>query len=46
LAGVLDYLASDEQLAGEFTAGAGFRQSDIAKAHAALGGEPWEREIP
>ena len=46
LAGVLDYLASDEKLAGEFTAGAGFRQSDIAKAHAALGGEPWEREIP
>ena len=46
LAGVLDYLASDERLAAEFSAEAGFGPSDIAKAYAALGGEPWEREIP
>lgn len=46
LAGVLDYLASDERLAAEFSTEAGFGRSDIAKAYAALGGEPWEREIP
>jgi hypothetical protein len=46
LAGVLAYLASDEQLAAEFTAEAGCHPADIARAHNALGGEPWEREIP
>jgi Protein of unknown function (DUF3572) len=46
LAGVLAYLASDEQLAAAFTADAGCGPADIARAHNALGGEPWEREIP
>ena len=46
LAGVLAYLASDEQLAAAFTAEAGCAAADIARAHNALGGEPWEREIP
>jgi hypothetical protein len=46
LAGVLAYLASDEQLAGAFTAEAAIGPADIARAHHALGGEPWEREIP
>jgi len=46
LAGVLQYLASDERLAREFAAQAQCRPEDIAKAHIALGGEPWEREIP
>jgi uncharacterized protein DUF3572 len=46
LAGVLEYLASDEQTAAAFSAEAGCGPSDIARAHHALGGEPWEREIP
>jgi len=46
LAGVLAYLASDETLASAFTAEAGCWPADIARAHIALGGEPWEREIP
>lgn len=46
LLGVLDYLASDERLLTEFAAEAGFEPADIGKARAALGGEPWEREIP
>jgi hypothetical protein len=46
LTGVLAYLASDEHLAAEFTAEAGCHPADIARAHHALGGEPWEREIP
>ena len=46
LAGVLAYLASDERLATAFALDAGFQPADIAKAHVALGGEPWEREIP
>jgi hypothetical protein len=46
LAGVLQYLASDENLASAFVAETHCRPDDIAKAHVALGGEPWEREIP
>mgnify|MGYP006388889437 CR=1 FL=1 len=46
LAGVLAYLASDEQLAADFTTEAGCQPADIARAHNALGGDPWEREIP
>jgi hypothetical protein len=46
LAGVLDYLASDERLAAEFTAEAACDRSDLAKAHVALGGESWERDVP
>jgi hypothetical protein len=46
LAGVLEYLASDERLAAAFAAEAGCQPTDIAKAHTALGGEPWERETP
>ena len=46
LAGVLAYVASDERLAADFAAEARLDPADIAKAHAALGGEPWEREIP
>jgi hypothetical protein len=46
LAGVLAYLASDEKLASEFIAAAPCSADDIFRAHAALGGEPWEREIP
>jgi uncharacterized protein DUF3572 len=46
LAGVLQYLASDDRLAAAFAAEAGLDPADLAKAHVALGGEPWEREIP
>ncbi len=46
LAGVLGYLAGDERLAAAFAAEIGCEPADIAKAYVALGGEPWEREIP
>src|SRR5512140_1452384 len=46
LAGVLSYLCSDEQLAAAFAAEVQCRPDDIAKAHVALGGEPWERSVP
>jgi hypothetical protein len=46
LAGVLAYLASDEKLATAFVTETACAPGDIARAHIALGGEPWEREIP
>lgn len=46
LAGILSYLASDERLATEFIAHAACPPDDIFRAHIALGGQPWEREIP
>ncbi|MFN3659098.1 MAG: DUF3572 domain-containing protein [Pseudolabrys sp.] len=46
LVGVLEYLLSDEALVTAFAAEAGLRPEDPAKALAALGGAPWEREVP
>jgi hypothetical protein len=46
LVGVMEYLASDEALLSGFAAEAGVAPTDIAKAHMALGGQPWEREVP
>jgi hypothetical protein len=46
LAGVLAYIASDEQLAAEFTALTSCGPGGIARAHDALGGNPWERDVP
>src|SRR5712691_6110594 len=46
LAGILGYLASDERLAGAFSAETGCGSDDLRKACSALGGEPWEREVP
>ena len=46
LAGVLDHLAADERLLLAFCSETGISLADVAKAHAALGGRPWEREIP
>jgi hypothetical protein len=46
LAGVLEYLASDDRLIAAFAAETGLDPNDVARAHNALGGEPWEREIP
>jgi len=46
LAGVLEYLAADEALIAEFAAETGLDPADIGRAQAALGGAPWEREVP
>ena len=46
LAGVLQYLSTDERLARDFAANTQCRPEDLVRAHVALGGEPWEREIP
>jgi len=46
LAGVLDHLAGDERLLAAFAAEAGIDPSEVGKARAALGGTPWEREVP
>ena len=46
LVGVLDYLAGDEGLVTAFAAELSIDPADIARAHRALGGSPWEREVP
>jgi Protein of unknown function (DUF3572) len=46
LIGVLDHLAGDERLLAAFAAEAGIDPPDVERARAALGGTPWEREIP
>jgi len=46
LAGVVEFLVSDNRLAAQFATEAGYSPADLAKAHAVLGGEPWERELP
>ncbi|HVV61110.1 MAG TPA: DUF3572 domain-containing protein [Pseudolabrys sp.] len=46
LAGVLDHVAADERLLTDFAAEAGIDPAEIGKAQAALGGGPWEREVP
>ena len=46
LIGVLDYMASDEQLISAFAAEADLDPSDIERWRAVLGGSTWEREVP
>ncbi len=46
LIGVLEYLAGDERLLAAFAAETGIDPADVGKARAALGGAPWEREVP
>ncbi|HVZ53477.1 MAG TPA: DUF3572 domain-containing protein [Pseudolabrys sp.] len=46
LTGVLDYLVGDERLVTAFAAESAIDPADIARAHAALGGTPWERAVP
>ena len=46
LAGVLEYLAADDRLITAFAAETGLDPADVARAYAALGGTPWEREVP
>ena len=46
LAGVLEYLMADESLVTEFAAHVAIDATDVARAHVALGGTQWEREVP
>ena len=46
LAGVLEYMASDESLIRAFADETGIDPADLSKARAALAGHPWERELP
>jgi Protein of unknown function (DUF3572) len=46
LAGVLEYLSSDESLLLGFADHVRVAPAEIARAHAALSGDRWEREIP
>ncbi len=45
LAGVLEYIASDQDLMTEFAAESGHKPSTIDAARVALGGG-WERDLP
>lgn len=46
LAGLLDYIAGDQDLLLGFCAEAGIAPADIDRARRALGGGDWERDIP
>lgn len=46
LVGVLDYMASDEQLITAFARENELDPADIDRGRVALAGEPWEREGP
>jgi len=46
LAGVLDYVASDDRLVAAFAGETGLDPADIDRGRAALAGNPWEREVP
>ena len=46
LAGVLGYVLGDESLLIAFAGAAGVKPPEVARAHAALAGPAWEREVP
>jgi hypothetical protein len=46
LAGVLEYMASDESLIGAFASETKVDPADVSKARATLAGTPWERDLP
>lgn len=46
LAGVLGYILGDESLLVAFADEAGVKPSQVARAHTALAGPAWEREVP
>jgi len=46
LAGLMDYVASDETLLVEFAKHVDLAPEEIARACAVLGGQPWERDTP
>lgn len=46
LAGVLDYVASDDRLLAAFAGEIGLDPADIDRGRLTLGGSLWEREVP
>jgi hypothetical protein len=46
IAGVLDYVASDERLLIAFAGQVGVPPERVAEARAVLSGRPWERDVP
>ena len=46
LAGVLDYVASDDRLIADFASESGLDPEAIDRGRRALGSGPWEREVP
>ena len=46
LAGVLDYVASDDRLITAFASETGLDPADIDRGRTALAGNHWEREVP
>jgi len=46
LAGVLGYILGDESLLIAFAGEAGVGPPEVARAHTALAGPAWEREVP
>ena len=46
LAGVLEYVMSDERLVMAFTASLEIPPDRVAEARAVLSGRPWQRETP
>jgi Protein of unknown function (DUF3572) len=46
LAGVLEYMASDDRLMSAFAAENNLNPADLDRSRVALAGGPWEREIP
>ena len=46
LAGVLDYVASDDRLITAFASETGLDPADIDRGRTVLAGNPWEREVP
>ena len=46
LAGVLEYMASDDRLMSAFAAENNLNPADLDRSRVALAGGPWGREIP
>ena len=46
LAGVLDYVASDDRLIAAFASETGLDPEAIDRGRLALGGSSWERDVP
>jgi hypothetical protein len=46
LAGVLEYMASDDRLIAAFAGESGLDPADIDRSRIALAGGRWEREVP
>src|SRR3989442_775189 len=46
LAGVLDFVASDERVLIAVAEHAGLAPQEVEHAHAVLSGRPWQREVP